>query len=292
MDSLLIYRIAAILIIAFIYMIFDVFNKRNVPSIFAYASLIIGIIFTLSYYPDTHTMLISTGIAVVIASVGYVFYRAGQLGAADVIELAAISLMLPIQPAPYLVSYTQFGLPFIISVFIAAGVIALVMIPFYYLPRARAMLKKNLFRLITKGDMYKGFLLLAAYILFTGFMVYQLSVGIIGVTLMIIIMVSSMITAVFERPITDSMIEYIPIEKFEDGDIIATNVMKKSEINRIREKMKGFDRLVTQKTIAQMKKLKVKDKFPVYRQAMPLALPIFLGVVVSILFGNLMIVII
>ena len=33
----------------------------------------------------------------------------------------------------------------------------------------------------------------------------------------------------------------------------------------------------------------IKNKFPVYREALPLALPIFIGVAISLLFGNLFI---
>ena len=58
------------------------------------------------------------------------------------------------------------------------------------------------------------------------------------------------------------------------------------------EKIKGFDHLVTLRIIKEMSNKKIKLKFPVYRKAMPLALPIFIAVLISILFGNLILIII
>jgi Flp pilus assembly protein protease CpaA len=292
MDPLMIYRVAAILIIAFVYMVFDVFNRRNVPTIFAYGTVAVGLLFTLFYYPDIQTMEISVLIFAIVFGIGYIFYKAGQLGAADVLEFAAISLILPIQSMPYLINYTQLDLPFILAVFIATGIIALLMIPVYYLPRAKRILKGKLTSKITNADYYKGLVLCIAYGAFIAFLIYYLQISAIGIALMVVLMVSSVVTAVFEIPITDSMIEYISVRKFEEGDIVATNLMKKSEVESMKSKINGFDRLLTAKIIKRMMAMHIKQKFPVYRNAMPLALPIFIGVVLSILFGNIMLVII
>ncbi len=292
MDPFLLYRFGILLVIAFVYMMFDVFNKRNVPTVFAYSTIVVGAIMTLLYYPDLQTIGISVLLAAVVGSIGYIFYKIGQLGAADVVELSVISLILPIQQAPYLVNYTQFGLPFIISVFIAAGIVALLMIPLYYLPRARKMLDGSLMKSVNRKDLYKGVLLFAAYFAFVLFLVYALQITLVGVAIILVIMVSSLITATFEVPITQSMIEYISVNEFEEGDLIALNLMPESDIKAMKGKIKDFDRLVTMDIIKRMKQMRIKTKYPVYKKAMPLALPIFLGVVLSILFGNIILIII
>jgi Flp pilus assembly protein protease CpaA len=130
---------ASLVAITLVYAIFDIFNKRNVPTVFAYATLVVGVIFTLS---TLNIMVIaeSSVIAAVIFGLGYMLFKAGQLGAADVVELAAISMMLPIMQTPLLANTYQYGIPFIVSVFIATGIAALVMIPLYYIPRAASML--------------------------------------------------------------------------------------------------------------------------------------------------------
>ncbi len=285
-------RIGVLLLIALIYMLFDIFNNRNVPTYFAYATLVIGVLALASYYPDFQTMEIGALVAIIIGSIGYVFYRAGQIGAADVIELAVISLILPIQQLPYLASGAQHSIPFIISVFIATGLVALLIIPIYYLPRARRLLNKRLFSMVSRKDMFKGLMLLVAYLAFGVFVAYELRPAPIGLFILSLIGLGSLATAIFETPITDSMVEYISVEKFEDGDIIALNLMKKGEIAAAKRKIRGFDRLVTPGIIGLMKKKGVRTKFPVYRKAMPLALPIFAGVIISLLIGNIIFLII
>jgi hypothetical protein len=196
-------------------------------------------------------------------------------------------LILPIQPLPYLIGGTQYNIPFIVSVFIATGLVALLIIPIYYLPRAKRLLNKKLFSMITRKDMFKGVLLLVAYLAFGIFVAYMLKPAPIGLFILSLVALGSLATAIFETPITDSMVEYIPVGKFEDGDIIALNLMKKGEIAAMKRKIKGFDRLVTSNIINLMKKNRIGTKFPVYRKAMPLALPIFVGIVISLLVGNL-----
>lgn len=291
MDVLFIARIALVAAIAFVYMLFDLFNRRNVPSIFAYATLGFGTVFTI-FYLNTTAIIISFAIALVIGALGYLVYRAGQLGAADVIEFAAISLILPVQPAAYLTSTAQFGLPFVISLFIATGVVALFMIPIYYLPRAKRVLKKSLSSYLTRSDLFKSALLTVAYLAFLSLLFFYIGVSWLGILLVLLIMVSSVVTMVFARPITDSMVEYIGIKDFEEGDMIALNLMNGREIRETKKKIKGFDRLITLSVMKEMQKAKIKRKFPVYRHAMPLALPIFIGVIISLLFGNLLLLVI
>ncbi len=290
MDTFFTVRIASVIVIALVYMLFDLFNRRNVPSVFAYATLGLGTVFTI-FYLDVTTIMVSAAIAIVIGALGYLVYRAGQLGGADVIEFAAISLILPIQPIPYLSSSFQFNLPFIISVFIATGVVALAMIPLYYLPLASSAAKKGLWSYVKRSDIMKGAIIAAAYLAFLLFLAFGTAASAIGLIIVIVVMLSSIVTMTFEKPITDSMVENIPASEFEEGDMIALNLMSAKEIAAMKKRIKGFDRLVTGKTIIEMRRRKIARRFPVYRNAMPLALPIFVGVVVSLLFGNLLLLI-
>ena len=286
MDALLAIRIAVMLIIAVIYMLFDVFNNRNVPSVFAYGTVVVGILFTLAYL-DEGTIVESAIIASLVSAVGYVLYKVGQIGAADVLEFASISLMLPVMSFSYINAYPQLGIPFIVSVFIASGIIALLMIPFYYLPRASAVLKRRIITMVGQKELFKGLLILVAYGAFILFLVYYTNLNPLGLGILVVFGITSIGTTVFEKPLTDSMVEFIPPAKFEEGDIVALNVMDGKEIRAVKRKVKEFDRLMTVPLIKRMRGAWPKRKFPVYRSAMPLALPIFVGTVISILFGNL-----
>jgi Flp pilus assembly protein protease CpaA len=285
--SYLTYRIGVVLLIALMYAVFDVFNRRNVPTVFAYATLAVGFIFAFSYLQP---LIIGESLLIgfAILGIGYIFYRAGQIGAADVIELAAISLIIPIQPLPVYLGVLQYGLPFIISLFISAGIVALLMIPIYYIPRAKRILKKRMEQLVTRKDILKGALICFAYLAFMAFLYTEVNTSIWGIVVVAAIMIGSITTVTFERPITDSMVEYIGVSGFEDGDIIAFNLMRRKDISAYKKSIRGFDRLVTNRIISRMKAKHIKAKFPVYRHAMPLALPILIGAIISLLVGNVL----
>lgn len=287
MDSFFTIRVISAVVIAFIYMLFDVFNKRNVPEKFAYATLVFGFIFTLISF-DQSTIISSVTIAAIVLGLGYLVYKFGEIGAADVIEFVALSLLIPTQTAPFLIGRAnQFGLPFVVSLIVSTGIVSLVIVPLYYLPRARRLLKRPLIYFITDKDLFKSTILSISYLAFTLFIILLLGINPVGLLLLVIMMINSAIIILFERPITDSMVELVSVEKFEAGDIIAFNLMNEEEIKRLKISVKNFDRLITQEVIDEMKRKKIKTKIPVYKQAMPLALSIFIALVLSLLFGNI-----
>jgi len=281
------FRIASALVISFIYMLFDVFNKRNVPGSFVYFTLGYGFVLTLFYF-DMGAILFSSAVALVVLGIGYVVYKVGQIGAADIIELAAISLILPIQQAPFLLGRViQFGLPFVLSVMVAAGMIAMIVVPIYYLPKAKKLFKKSLVSLIDKKGAFKAIVIIIPYLALALFLAAVSSINAVGLAVLLLMMVGSSLLMLFEKPITDSMVEFVTIEKCDEGDIIAFNLMGKTEIATIRKKVKMFDRLLTKDLINEMKAKRIRNKIPVYKNALPFAVPIFVGVVFSILFGDI-----
>jgi Flp pilus assembly protein protease CpaA len=285
MEILLI-RIASVAIMATAYMIFDVFNNRNVPGIFAYATLAYGAVLTLLYLNAT-AISISCTIALVILGIGYAIYRMGLIGAADVMEFAALSLIIPVQPAPLLMmSQAQFGIPFVISVLIGSGIAALVIVPLYYIPKARGAFKNTPIR---STNVVKAAAIAGAYLLFFAALEYTAGITMMGVIILAVLFVGSATITLFEDPITKTMVEYANVDRFEEGDLIALNLMSRQDVESAKRHIRHFDRLVTEALIKEMHKKHIRQKFPVYKSALPLALPIFIGVVVSLLFGNILI---
>ncbi len=290
MDLMLYLRIASIIIIAAVYLLFDVFNKRNVPSIFVYATLIYGMLLAVAYL-RLSTVLIDLGIAAVVFALGYAVYRAGQLGLGDVMEMCAISLIFPFQNFPMLVSLYQYNIPFIIAVAIASGVVALVVVPIYYLPRTGRELAESITSMVSKKDIFKSALIGASYLILIGMLAYTRTISIYGVIILGIILLGSAFTILFERPITKSMIRYVSVDEFEEGDIIAFNLMSASQMEALRVKANSFGKLVTKRMIDEMRANSITDKLPVYKLGIPFAVPIFIAVLISLLFGNLVILI-
>jgi Flp pilus assembly protein protease CpaA len=283
---LYIFRVASLIVIALLYMLFDVFNRRNVPDMFAYLTVAYGFVLTVLYF-NLQLIIESTAISFIVIGIGYVLYRIGQLGAADVIEFAALSLILPVLQFPALISRAQFGVPFVFSLLVNTGIVALIIVPLYYIPKAKAKLKKPLLSFVNRRNLALAAGLMVAYVAFILFTIYEVGLDYIGVIILVLMMVSSFFVMLLSVPVTYSMVEYVGVDKFDEGDIIATNLMSSREIASIKRKVKGFSRLMTKDIIKEMKKKKVKDRLPAYKNAMPFALPIFVAVIITVLFGNL-----
>jgi hypothetical protein len=276
-------RVAILLVIAFAYAMFDIFNKRNVPDVFVYASLIIGVIVTLTY--DTATMEVSLLMALIIGALGYVLFRKGLVGAGDFFEFATISLLLPLQPMPILSNVQQFGFPFIFSVFIATGYAAVVGMVVYYLLRAHS---RGYLRLseLSRAKLYQAFGMFVAYLLLLAFISYFAGIRLVAVVLILIVALASALTIIFEKAISRQMISYVSASRLTNEDMIATNAMSKSDLEFFSKKSKHFGRLVTNKLIQDLRG--VRRKIPLYTSGVPLAFFAFIAVVVSLLFGNIL----
>ena len=274
--------VSAILIaITAIYALFDVFNKRNIPNIFVYLTVVVAFAITLTY--GYSTIMYSIVIALIVAIPGYLLYKKGFLGGGDFLEFVAISLILPIQPSPILYSEVQIPIPFIISVLLAAGYTVSIYIPIYYLSKSAKKPK------IDKNRIFSGSVLLVAYAILITIMYAISYIGLIGIIILGIIGIASFFIIIYESSIYSGMVEMVLPSSLEQGDMIATNLMDKKDIAYFTKISKRFDRLVTKNLLSDIKE--VKKKLPVYRNSVPFALFIFFGVVMSLIFGNLMLLI-
>lgn len=279
--------VLVLLVITLIYAAFDVFNKRNIPDAFVYAACLLALIITFTY--DINTVYISLAITIFISAIGYIIYRKGLLGAGDVFEFITISLIFPLQPQPLIQSSLQFQLPqvfsaFVFSVFIVSGYVSAITIIIYYLLFAKKTeLEKKVS--IEKRKIILGISLLTAYL----FLIYALnaviSLNIPTVVLLLLIAIPSSIMIIYEKLINARMLGMVYPKALMDGDMIAVNFMSGNDIRYFRKKSKSFGRLATNKLISEIKN--VKKKIPVYRNAAPLALFILIGVIVALVFGNI-----
>lgn len=267
----------ALLGIAVMYAVFDVFNKRNVPDVFAYASVIAGLAITFAFHQGELAFSLIT--ALIVGGIGYLVYRMGLWGAGDYFELVALSLILPVQPAPLFVAVGQLGLPFILSVFVGTGFAAIWVVPIYYL----FFMKKTWAKRPDAKHVYYGTSLFVLYLLLLFFIFYFYGYDLGRLVLILVVAVPSAFTLIFEEEITSRMVARIRARKLEEGDIIAFNMMTNREM-RYFSRYKGFGRLATRRLIRELRGAKIE--LPVYRNAAPLALFILIGIIVALFFGN------
>jgi hypothetical protein len=227
-------------------------------------------------------LTLSLGIAAVVGIISYVVYRIGLWGAGDGFELVAISLIFPLQPMPLAGTMLQFGLPFVLSVFVMTGFVAVLAVPIYYL----VFTKRTVVRKRTGlRHLFFGISLLVVYAFLFIFVYFFYNITLGNVLLMILIAVPSSITLMFEEKITARMVTDILPNELEEGDIIAFNMMSKKDIGYFTMKYKKFGRLATRNLIREMRS--EKRKLPVYKNAAPLAVFIGAGAIFSLLFGNI-----
>ena len=276
-------RVFGLLVVALIYAGFDVFNKRNVPNTVVYATVAVGFLFSITY--PLPILGLDLLLALAIGSLGYVAYKTGFLGAGDIYEFVALSLIMPIQPSAYLTSVQQYQLPFIFSVLVTAGYAAVIMMPIYYL----VFTKKNREaekRGSGKKSAFRALALLVSYLLLLIFIEYSLGISVVGLVLMMAFACAAAMISYYGTEINSRMVEFVYPSKLEEGDMLALNLMTRKEISFFKSKSRGFGRLVERSFLKDTNK--IRKKVPVYRNSIPLALFVLIGTILSILVGNIL----
>ena len=288
-------RLYILIAVAVIYASFDTLNKRNIPNWVAYLSIAIGVAVTLTY--SWPAIIESLLLAAAIGGISFLLYKSGQLGAGDGFEFVAISLLLPLQPSPILSmlgTSNQFGIPFILSVFVAAGVFTLAGAPIYYLLLSRKGLQNDKkWRPYTKPnitDVLRAASVFFMYIFFYWFVSYTIGITLAGAVVIFLLAIPSAAVMLFGKRINMAMVSMKSPDKLEEGDLIATNFMSGKETAIFKRAYKNFGRLADARQIKAIKG--VKAEIPVYDDAVPLSLPLLLGVITSLLIGNILLLVI
>ncbi len=279
-------RVASLVAVALLYLLYDLFNNRSIPSVFAYATVAFGVFMTILYF-NYAMILISIAVAAAIFGIGYLLYRKGQLGFGDITEFAALSLIFPFQQTPLMNNLYQYNIPFIVSVVIAAGLAAILIVPIFYIPAAKKKFPKALINYISKKDASRSIIVGLSYMLLIAVMVLFVRIQIYGILILAALTFGSVFTILFENPITNSMVANVGINELEEEDIIAMNMLSEKTKRKLNSEIKGFTGLVTRDMIVKMKRKHIKIKLPVYKKGIPFAVPLFVGVIITLLFGNL-----
>lgn len=123
---------------------YDVFNRRNVPVYITYAMIGAGLLLNILSL-DLQFIVFSSAVALLVFALGYIVYRTGQIGGADILVFAGLALLMPNSftplfppPVPPLLPY-----PFIVSVFILSGVLAIFGVSLIHAPAIAADFLNN-----------------------------------------------------------------------------------------------------------------------------------------------------
>jgi Flp pilus assembly protein protease CpaA len=216
---------------------YDLFNNKNVPDRFLYGFLALAFLVNLFFYQET-LFLFSIIVALFFSVMGYIFYRVGQIGGADVFMLASIMLLLPIAP-----SFTDmpFNMPFIIPVLIFAGVIfaVYVMAKFGLELHKRENVKPKLIYL----------LMFVPYILFAYVYATSILFSVVYFLILTVLFIATVFFMMYKEELTMLLAEKVSVERLEPEDVIAMELMDPQTVKEY-----GISRVATKELIEQLRK--------------------------------------
>ncbi|MBI5227900.1 hypothetical protein HY988_04905 [Candidatus Micrarchaeota archaeon] len=247
---------------------YDLFNKKNVPNNILYGFLAIAFLVNLIFF-QSDIFWFSIALSVLFGIIGFVFYRAGQLGAADIFVISSIVLLLPLHPSFVGLS---FNLPFIFSTFIFSGVVfaLFILLSFGWKLYKMEEVKPKL--------MYA--LLFIPYLLFAYVYMNSFLFSAVYFALISVLLFATIFFLIFKDDINKMLCEERTIPELEPEDVLALELMNKDMIDRYK-----LPRLITQKEIERLQKTKL-EKVSVYTNLPPFLPFLLIGMILSLVFAR------
>lgn len=261
---------------------YDIFNRRNVPSWLTYGLVALGALFTLASF-NLNVIEFNGLVALVIFAFGYVLYISGQIGGADVLIFVSIALLVPEAPTGLFVNEkSMLGLPFVVSIFVLSGVLAVFGIFLQYIPRT--------IRDVLSGEKVtinaSQIALSVAILLFYGVFLYYIG-GVIALpqpeltVFEAVVICATSIFALKDHISDKYLIRMIKVDEIDEEDVLAIEKMDPKLVSQYK-----LGRVLTPKEIEKLKKIGKNKKFPVYVN-MPVFMPyVLLALIVALLMGD------
>ncbi len=249
---------------------YDVFNKRNVPNKLLYAFLGLAFLVDLVFYNEL-IFFFSLGLAIFFGGIGYLFYRLGQIGGADVIVIAALNLLLPIHPS---LTNMPINIPFIFSVIVYSGVL--------FALHLLGSIGKKLYDIRAQPKL--GYLLLLIpYIIFAWTYINSFLFSPMYFLFISILFITTVFFLMFKKDIMDLLAEEVPISQIDVEDIAAIDLMDKDYVEKF-----NIPRLLRKEDLERLEKVGVK-KLIVYTKLPPFLPFILAGMIFAVIFGSALI---
>ncbi|MCX6775332.1 MAG: A24 family peptidase [Candidatus Micrarchaeota archaeon] len=261
---------------------YDLFNRRNVPAHITYGLVALGILFTLASF-NASVIAQSFAIAIAIFAVGYLLYRAGQIGGADVLVFVSIALLLPEGPQPLLTSVKlPFNYPFVLSIFLLSGVLGMFGIFLKYVPRTLYDAMKGEDIKLNTWQVLQSILLLFVYAIFLCYINALTPLPQLLLFIFVGVVICATILFSLKNHISDRyLIQMVGVKEIDEEDILAIEKMDPEVVRKY-----GLDKLLTVEQIGKLKRMGKGKKFPVYTN-MPVFMPyVLISLVAALLFGD------
>lgn len=250
---------------------YDLTNNKNIPNNILYGFLAISIILNIVYFSQD-IFFFGLALAVIIGVLGYMMYKTGQMGAADIFVFAAIALALPIPPS---FAKLPFNFPFIALVFIYSSLVFALYTVLYF---GRKLIGNK------KAKPKMAYALMV--IPWLAFVFLFLSSPIFSPVYFAIISIaylSSVFVMMYRDAINRGLYEKVQVKKLMEEDVLALEFMDSKLVKKYK-----LEKVLTAKIIARLKKAKVNAVL-VYTRLPPFLPFVLLGVLLSLLFGKVLV---
>jgi len=247
---------------------FDVFNNRNVPEYFLYAFLGVAFLFNIVFF-DYDVFVYGAVLAAILSAIGFVLYKMGQIGGADVFVVAALVLLLPVHPS-YL--NVPFNYPLIFSVLIFGGA-AFALYSLYYFGTIIAKAKKK------AKPQYAYLLLFLLYAVFAYMFFSAPFFSLAYFAIASVLLLSSILFLVYRKTIVEATMSQVLVKQLEPEDVL------------VKEKMEGplkrmdVGPVLSREDIAKLGKAGVRHVW-IYSELPPFLPFLFVGLLLSLVAGG------
>ncbi len=231
---------------------FDIFKKRVIPEWLSYSFLIVSFL----YFMLSGFVLSSIVLPVIILVVGYFSYRMGYLGGADVLYLASISLLFPMDGL--------MNIPLVIVIIFVASLLLSMYLIAHTLISVKS-LSPDTSSKITALIWIVGYSVVSYLLYNMGFQSMSYLTLVVGIV--------SALYSLIRKDMMEHLVIWTPVEELIEEDIIAVD-----RFPEFKEKY-GLNRLLTRDMLSKLKKSDIK-KVPVYN--LPPYLPFLLLALVTI----------
>jgi Flp pilus assembly protein protease CpaA len=272
MFDLLIIRII-ILLLAIAFAAYTDYKSGYIYNWLNYSLAIIGLIFNIFTYSFISNLNIIFG-CVAIFVVGYIIYYFGKIGGGDIKLFIAINLMLPYY-------YNQ---PFVLFVLLFSCLFSVVIVSLIYTFKLFSKIRFTTKFLKQKiSSIIKSILI---FVFFCLFMHYSIKLGSLPIYFYysLIPIFLGLFIMIFQDEIKKYIyLQKLPLEKIEDGDVIATEHISKTLLEKLKL---GKRQVIEEEDLKRFKKLKIKS-LPIYYNLPKFGPYILLGTIFTLIFLTL-----
>lgn len=242
---------------------FDLFNNRNVPDQLLYGFLGVAILLNLVFF-NMDLFLLSLGVALFLSIMGYIFYRAGQLGLGDIFVIDAIVFLLPIQPS-FVTSY--FNIPFVLPVFLFSAIlVSIYSLITFGMKILRSDARPNLLYI----------LLLIPYAIFAYLGLVIISMSVFYFVLVTIVFMCLIFFLMYKQYLAKFLSEDLPLHQVQPEDVVAIEYMNQDLVSRFK-----IPRVLTKKDLERLKQTKVRE-LRIYTKLIPYLPFMLVGLILAL----------